>query len=414
MPAARHRGRTLLFPVLVCLLMTAGTRAAEPQANLPKASVFFDGQIMRLAYGASNDAGSLMEFIPKGQTLENWTRLAAIHTYHSERLGPRKRADAILAQIARTQPKAPTASFDSPDGRQTVVMFALWSAGEPFVEFTVFAFGTAGDPDTDVGLQYSIKKTCTPEVFLQRDFEPLRDRLGKMMLREGLRIRSESDLTALRLALSPAEQAICDMIVRDDDECVDAVLQTPEERSAVVLLSAAAVAFNRQRLEDSLFLFYAGQLRLRFDEQCFPPVNNETPDPILAVGNYAAVLGVEINRTAGETPNIMADALSRVARWRPRVPTGYSPGYQFDHRLTEEEARKAAEPNRADFLSHMNDFSALLGDEDYFAALQLVRSLRVPGEDRLPTPEEYEAAKTTMARVAKEKGLEEFTFLIGD
>jgi hypothetical protein len=214
--------------------------------------------------------------------------------------------------------------------------------------------------------------------------------------------------------LSPAERAICDMIVRNDDECVDAVLHTPEERSAVVLFSAAAVACNRQQLEDSLFLFYSGQLRVQFDEQCFPPANSENSDPIGAMRGYATELSATINRAGGEEPKIMAKALARVARWRPRVPKGYSPGYEFDHPLTEEEAREAAEPNRAEFLNRMGEFATLLGDEDFFAAIQLVRGLCVPGEDRLPTPEEYQAAKKTMARVAQEKGIETFTFLLGD
>lgn len=408
-----HRGRTSAV-LLACVIITAGTRAAEPQADLPKVSVFFDGQLMRLAYAASSDVTSLMEFIPDGQTLENWKSIAAIHTYRTEPLGPRKRADALLAQIAKTQPEAPTASFDSPDGRQTVVTFAMWSGAEPFVEFTVFAFGTGSDPDTDVGFQYSIKKTCTPEVFLQREFDPLRDRLGKMMLRESLQIRRESDLTMLRLALSPEEKAICDMIKRNDDECVNAVLRAPEERSAVVLFSAAAVAFNRQQLKDSLFLFFSGQLRVQFDEQCFPPANNENRDPIGAIRGYAAELGPTITRAGGEEPKAIANALARVARWRPRVPKGYSPGYEFDHPLTEEEAREAAEPNRVEFLTRMGECATLLGDDDFFAALQLVRSLRVPGEDRLPTPEEYQAARKTMARIANEKGIEAFTFLLGD
>jgi len=168
-----------------------------------------------------------------------------------------------------------------------VVSFPLWSPGEPFVEFNVFAFGTDASGN-DVGLQYAIRKTTTPEAFLQRDLEPLRERLVKMLLRDGLHIANESDLTLVRLALCPSDKAICDTILKSDADGLKAVLQQPDERSALVLLVAAAIAFNSERLEESALLFYAGQLRLRFDEHCFPPKPIDGQNPIHLMRGYAA------------------------------------------------------------------------------------------------------------------------------
>jgi len=137
--------------VLYALSLGASTsRAEESRAALPKASVHFDDQTMRLAYATSNDAMTLMEFIPGGQTLDNWTSLAAVYVYTNAAIGPQKRADELAAQIRKSNPKSPIASRDSPDSRQRVVSFALWSAGEPFVEFNVFAFGTDANGN-DVG-----------------------------------------------------------------------------------------------------------------------------------------------------------------------------------------------------------------------------------------------------------------------
>ncbi len=397
--------------MLVCLLLAAGaaTAGAEtPQPDLPKASVQFDGQTMWLAYAASNDAMTLMEFIPDGQTLEDWTHLAAIHTYHNAQTGPRKRADALAAQIRKTYPEAPVTSLDGPDSRQSVVAFALWSANEPFVEFTVFAFG-AGSDGTDVGLQYSIRRKCAPEVFLQRDFEPLRDRLVKSILREGMRIAKDSDLTLVRLALSSSEQSICDTLLKDEVAGLRAVLAQADERSALLLFVASTVAFNTERLEDSAFLFYCGQLRLRFDEQCFPPKTTDEHNPVHLMRSYATELGARINPAVMAEPRTFSKALTRVAEWRPRAPDAYIPGYEFDKRLPEKDAQAAAEPNRVDFLKHMGDFATLLNDEDYFAASRVVKNLRVPGEDRLPTKEEYAAAKATMSRIETEKGVASFS-----
>jgi hypothetical protein len=394
--------------VLVLCLLSAGastSHAEEAQAVLPKASVHFDGQTMRLAYAISNDAMTLMEFIPDGQTLDNWKSLAAVYVYSNAAIGPQKRADALAAQIKKSNPKSPIASQDSPDSRQRVVSFALWSPGEPTVEFNVFAFATDASGN-DVGLQYAIRKKTSPEAFLQRDLEPLRDRLVKAILRDGLHITNESDLTLIRLALCPSEQAICDTILKNDADGLKAVLQQPDDRSALVLLVAAAIAFNSERLEDSAFLFYAGQLRLRFDEQCFTPKPIDGKNPIHLMRGYAAELGAKINPAVMHEPPLFSKALARVARWRPRTPSGYQPGYEFDQRLTEEQARAAAEPNRVEFLSRMGDMAILLNDKDYFSATQVVRDLCVAGEDRLPTKEEYEAAMQTVLRIEKEKGFE--------
>jgi hypothetical protein len=383
------------------------SRAEEAQAALPKASVHFDDQTLRLAYAASNDAMTLMEFIPDGQTLDNWTSLAAIYVYNNGVIGPEKRAAALAAQIRNSNPKSPIASQDSPDSRQKLVSFALWSPGEPFVEFNVFAFGTdAGGQD--VGLQYAIRKTTTPEAFLQRDLEPFRDRLVKMILRDGIHVANESDLTLVRLALNPAEQALCDTILKNDADGLKAVLQQPDERSALLLLVASAIAFNSERLEDSGFLFYSGQLRLRFDEQCFPPKEINGQNPVHLMRGYAVELGAKINPAVMGEPQTFSKALVRVAHWRPRVPSGYQPGYEFDRRLTEDAARAAAEPNRVEFLSRMGEMATLLNDAEYFSATQVAKKLCVASEDRLPTKEEYETAVKTLARIEKEKGIDVF------
>ena len=122
--------------LVLCVLSPGAStsRAEESRAALPKASVHFDDQIMRLAYATSNDAMTLMEFIPDGQTLDNWTSLAALYVYQNAAIGPQKRAEVFAAHIRKSNPKSPITSQDSPDSSQRVVSFALWSAGEPFVE----------------------------------------------------------------------------------------------------------------------------------------------------------------------------------------------------------------------------------------------------------------------------------------
>lgn len=396
-------GRMLLARVLVAL--SAGSSfAAEPQAELPKATVQFDGLTLRLASAGSNKVMTLMEFVPEGQTLDDWTNMAAIHVYGEPRIGPRKRAEAMVAHIMKTHPEVPVESQDSPDSKQVVVSFAMWDSDKQLVEFNVFGFGT-GDGGNDVGLQYAVRKKADWRDFLRQDMQPLRDRLVGMFLRDGMNMAPESDLTAVRLELSPADKAICDRIMGNDADALDAVLASPEERAAVVLLVAAAVAFNRQRLEDSGFLLYCGQFRLRFDEKCFPPKEAQGENPVGSIGSYSVQLGMSINAALMDKPAVLSAVLARVGRWKPRVPADYSPGYAFDRRLAEELALAEAKPQQDGLLSRMDGLATLLNDEEYFAAFQVAKRLRVPGEERLPTKDEHEAARKTMARIEAKKGI---------
>ena len=52
----------------------------------------------------------------------------------------------------------------------------------------------------------------------------------------------------------------------DSVKALESVLKAPEERSALILYSSAGVALREKRLEDGGFLFYAAQLRARFDK----------------------------------------------------------------------------------------------------------------------------------------------------
>lgn len=393
--------------LLACSLVAFGVWSAfaeEPQAELPKATVRFDGHTLRLASAGSNKAMTLMEFFPEGQTLDDWTNMAAIHVYSEPRIGPRKRAEAMVAYIMKTHPEVPVESQDSPDAKQVVVSFAVWDAAKRLVEFNVFAFGTSGE-GTDVGLQYAVRRNAEWQDFLRQDMQPLRERLVRMILRDGMNMSPESDLTAVRLALSPDDKAICDRILENDADGLDAVLASPDERAAVVLLVAAAVAFNGQRLEDSGFLLYCGQLRLRFDEQCFPPKETEGENPVVSIRGYALQLGESIDPALADEPAVLSAALARVGRWKPRVPAGYSPGYESERRLTEEEALAATQPQQDEFLGRLNGLATLLNDEEYFAAIQVAKRLRVPGEERLPTKEEHAAARKTMARIEAKRGV---------
>src|SRR5688572_25633003 len=87
---------------------------------------------------------------------------------------------------------------------------------------------------------------------------------------------------------SPAEEDLYEKLAKGPDQvrALETVLKTPDEYSALILYGGSGVAFKEKRLEDCAFLFYAGQLRARFDQKCFPAKETGGNSPFLL---YAAL-----------------------------------------------------------------------------------------------------------------------------
>src|SRR6516225_4320919 len=84
-------------------------------------------------------------------------------------------------------------------------------------------------------------------------------------------------------------------------KALELVLKAPDEYSGLILYFAANVAHKKKRVEDSAFLFYAGQLRVRFDTECFPPKSTGGNSPLLAYAAVSLKIGSTIN------PEVMAE-----------------------------------------------------------------------------------------------------------
>lgn len=215
--------------------------------------------------------------------------------------------------------------------------------------------------------------------------------------------------SAICLAQTPAELDLLEKLNGPDHvEALETVLKTPDEYSAPILFFGAAAALAEKRLEDSGFLFYAGQLRMRFDQKCFPPKEAGSEDPFLGVVLVSQLMGGSINPAVMAEPKVYAKAIDRVKKWSPKAPEKYNPGYEFKERLSEKDAHEAAKPNRTEFLSRMGDLAKLLNDAEYFAAFRIIQesNLAEDDNDKVPaTKEEREKATDTMKRIEKDKGL---------
>jgi hypothetical protein len=137
---------------------------------------------------------------------------------------------------------------------------------------------------------------------------------------------------------------------RESVKALEIVLKTPDEHSTLILYTGAGVAFKEKRLEDSAFLFYAAQLRARFDKECFPPKGKGGDSPFVLYSALSQQLGSAINPSVMAEPKVFERALARVKKSTPKASKEYDPGYEFTDRKPEKDAREAVKSSRQEFV----------------------------------------------------------------
>lgn len=197
------------------------------------------------------------------------------------------------------------------------------------------------------------------------------------------------------------------------DKAVEAVLEHPGRYPCTVLFTAAGAALSAKRLEDSAFLFYAGQMRARFDRECFPPKGNGGDNPFVAVAALSNTLGATINPQVMAEPKAFAGAMSRLKGWTPEVPEGYQPGYEYLTKKSVSETLQTVGPKQAEILSHMTDMATLLNDPEYFAAFRTFQAYSMGPPDKRPTEGEKDKAMAAMLKIEGEKGVKGFASMMG-
>lgn len=189
---------------------------------------------------------------------------------------------------------------------------------------------------------------------------------------------------------------------------LESVLKKADEFSAALLYVAAGVAFKEKRLADSGFLFYAAQLRARFDKECFPAKGTGGNSPFVLYSALSQQIGSAINPALMADPAAFSQSLSRLKAWTPKASQDYDPGYEFKERKTEREANEAVKDSRSQFIDRMTSLSTLLNDAEYFAAFRTMQAFNLNADDRRPTQEANDKAVETMKRIETEAGLKGF------
>lgn len=147
-------------------------------------AVAFDGRKLVLAAQGDTRVERWREFIPEGEKLERWTRLASIREYPTH-ADPKALAGELLRALKRNHPDAPSSIIENKATGEVIVDFIAWPPDRAFTEFNLFRYGKR-DGGGVVAQQYALRVYGDATTFLQ-GLKAERARLLDAMAKDGLK-----------------------------------------------------------------------------------------------------------------------------------------------------------------------------------------------------------------------------------
>lgn len=174
------------FLATVCLFSTV--RADQPSPSAAKENVYFDGQILGLAFQGEDPGANIKEYLPQGEKLDNWTRLAAIRRF-SNLDDPVAYATATIKELKQKYPQSPSAVIENPKTGAVVLDFVVWPEDASFVEFNVFRYEKRPGGGL-ISQQYAIRAYGDKAEQFLMGLREVRERIVEKMANEGLQVEA--------------------------------------------------------------------------------------------------------------------------------------------------------------------------------------------------------------------------------
>lgn len=176
---------------------TAVAGEADAATGAQERVVFADETLI-LAWEASNPGERVKEFIPAGEKLESWTRLASIREYDELDDVP-----ALLGSFVRVlkerYPKSPVKVFESEASGEAMIEFLVWPGDgaledAPFVEYNIFKYSKRAEGGC-VAQQFALRAYDNFETFLT-ELDARKKGLLEEMSTQGLQLQSAEEAAA--------------------------------------------------------------------------------------------------------------------------------------------------------------------------------------------------------------------------
>lgn len=130
-------------------------RADEDAAGDAPQEVTFDGQKMNLAWQGGEEGAPIYEYLPEGETLEQWKHLASIREWDA--IDDAKELAANTEKtVKESYPGAPTQLIENPETGDTILDFIVGPEDGSFAEYNVFKYSQR-DGGGVVAEQYALR-----------------------------------------------------------------------------------------------------------------------------------------------------------------------------------------------------------------------------------------------------------------
>ncbi len=170
---------------LAVLACVANFVRAEESSLSKVDSLHFDGQVLVLAFEGNDSGATIKEFIPAGETLDSWTKLAAIRQFdHLD--DPVAYGVATVEELKQKHPQSPSSLNKNPKTGGVILDFVVWPEDASFVEFNVFLYDNRPGGGL-VSQQYALRAYGADAELFLKNLRPVRERLVKRMAKGGLR-----------------------------------------------------------------------------------------------------------------------------------------------------------------------------------------------------------------------------------
>ena len=129
-----------------CGTVAAAAFFAGAATAAAQSSIIFDGERYEQRFEDRKGPVAVVEYVRAGETLQNWTRLAAIRHFPQQQ-DPKQAAANLAAVVRKHNPQARAEVIGKDDGSEAVVDFITWAPGDDRLEFNVHRYRRiAGTP----------------------------------------------------------------------------------------------------------------------------------------------------------------------------------------------------------------------------------------------------------------------------
>lgn len=195
------------------------------------------------------------------------------------------------------------------------------------------------------------------------------------------------------------------------DESSDA-LSRSQDKDALALYEGSGKTIKND-LYSAAIQFYAAEIRVRSDFDCFPPVETGDESPMVVFGAIHAELGDEVNTQMPKDPALYARVTARLKGWDPATGPGYQPRWKY--RSACGDYAKTAQEHKDKLLKPMEDMGSLLQIPEYKNAFDVEQAFNLSPYDERQKPENIKKAhdaEDAILRIEKEKGLDVLSSVI--